>query len=431
MERGWKSIRRCAWCLPLALLVACGADEPAGGAEPATQPSTAPDARTAGAATTAPAAAGALLDKAIAAAGGLEALERAARWSSRTKGEYMNTPFEARNAYRPGELRMEVTTGGDQPMTMVSGVANCWTASGPVVIPCAPDEQQLNAVNMAVTEALRLAPLKQPGYTVTASRGLLAGAPCDVLEAEHAATGTRVRLLLDPRTSLVAEARYAAELFDRRGEFVIALGDYRERCGARLPDRRTTSFEGRTLVTEQTVELDCTPPDPALFQKPPQVADGSFAERRLPALALACQIHRGALDQIDQAMPRLLFFLDGNGLRPAGPPVLLLHEAPPAVTEPGEFTTDFCVPFEGERPDEIDPGAGGAAVKLLPPTRVLSVFGLGEALARAPELARAVTAEAARRGLTPTGPPRLLSYLATPDQPPEQQVSELQLPIAD
>ena len=47
----------------------------------------------------------------------------------------------------------DIQMPGGESMAMVMGIKHCWQRTGPVVIPCSREDQQLNKLSMAMSKA--------------------------------------------------------------------------------------------------------------------------------------------------------------------------------------------------------------------------------------------------------------------------------------
>jgi hypothetical protein len=368
-----------------------------------------------------------ILDLAIQAAGGLERLRAASSWTSTTKGVYMGMPYESKNVYKSGVVRMDVAMSGE-PMSMVMAGDPCWMKTGPVVTPCSAEDRAANRKMSAMGEAMRLAPLVEPGWDVTAQRADVDGRPADVFTVRNAAVGAEGMLVFDAETHVMTKATYAMTMHGREAEVLVVPSGYREMCGVQMPAKMVSTFGGAPYVEEEIVDLRCEPIDDAVFAQPAQVADGTVVEREAPAAAVGCVVMKGPYDGFGAAFGKLTEMLAGKGLAPSGPALAVYRRGPADTKVPGDYVTDVCLPLAIPAP-AAEETTGELVVKALPAVKVLSVYGVGPCAQRSPDLAKIAGKEAGKRKLKPAGKTRQIFHSDMATTPPAQQVSELQLPV--
>jgi effector-binding domain-containing protein len=405
-------------CAALAF-AACAGEKPEVTA-PAAPPAPAVDALP-------PPSAAEILDAAIEAAGGLAKIEAASSWTSTTKGVYMGMPYESKNAYKNGLVRMDLQMSGER-MSMVMGADPCWMQSGPVVTACSQEDRQINRKTSAMGEAMRLAPLRRPGWEISARRADVDGRPADVFVVRNAAAGAEGMLIIDAETHSLLKSVYTATMHGQEGEVAVVPAEYEDLCGVRTPTRIVSTFDGAPYVEEEVVDLQCGPVDDAVFAEPPQVADGTVAVREVPPVTVACDVMKGPYDGIPAAFGRLMGFLGERKLEPAGAAQLLYVVCPADTKDPKKYVTEVCFPVGLVAP-AAEEKTGEFVVKALPAAKVLSVYGVGPSDAKSAELAKRAMAEAKTRKLEPAGHMRQISYSDPATVPPEKQVHELQLPV--
>jgi effector-binding domain-containing protein len=416
MKRG---LVRTLLAIVTTLFVACGGGTP-GAAGPEAIAIT-------GAAPQAAPSADAILDAAIAAAGGLAKIEAASSWTSRSKGVYMGMPYESKNTYKGGLVRMDVTMSGE-PMSMVMGDDPCWMAIGPVVQPCSAEERRMNAMMSAMGEAMLLAPLKRPGWELRSRSGEAGGRPADVIAVRNTAVGASGELYFDPESHRLVEARYPATMHGQEAEVAVTLSQYKDLCGVQTFSKSVSTFGGAPYVEEEVLEMTCAPVDDAAFAAPPQVADGTAVEKDVPSMTVACNVMKGPYDGIGAAIGKVMGFMAEKKLAPAGSPTLLYVVCPAETKDPAKYVTEVCFPVAAPPPAAPEE-SGEFVVKGLPPVRVLAVYGVGPCDKKLGEMAKRASDEAKKRKLVPAGHMRQISHSDPATIPPDQQVSELQLPV--
>jgi len=174
--------------------------------------------------------------------------------------------------------------------------------------------------------------------------------------------------------------------------------------------------------------MACGPVDDAVFAQPAQVADGTVVERESQAAAVGCVVMKGPYDGSGAAFGKLTGLLAAKGLAPAGHALMIYRKGPADTKIPAEYVTDVCLPVGIPAP-AAEETIGELVVKALPAVKVLSVYGVGPCEKKSPELVKLAMKEAGKRKLMPKGKLRQIFYMDKATTPPEQQVSELQLPV--
>jgi len=192
--------------------------------------------------------------------------------------------------------------------------------------------------------------------------------------------------------------------------------------------KSVATFGGEPYVEEEILEMACGPVDDAVFAAPPQVADGTTVEKDAPAMTVACDIMKGPYGGIGAAIGKVMGFMAEKKLVPAGPPTLLYVVCPAETKDPAKYVTEVCFPVAAPPPAAPEE-SGEFVVKGLPAVRVLAVYGVGPSEKTSPEMAKRASDEAKKRGLVPAGHMRQISHSDPAAVPPDQQVSELQLPV--
>jgi effector-binding domain-containing protein len=148
----------------------------------------------------------------------------------------------------------------------------------------------------------------------------------------------------------------------------------------------------------------------------------------VPSTTVACNVMKGPYDGIGAAIGKVMGFMAEKELSPAGAPTLLYVVCPAETKDPAKYVTEVCFPVAAPPPAAPEE-SGEFVVKGLPATRVLAVYGVGPCDKKSAEMAKRASDEAKKRKLVPAGHMRQISYSDPAAIPPDQQVSELQLPV--
>ncbi len=370
-----------------------------------------------------------LLDAAIAARGGLAKLKAIGGMTMKTSGTYMGMPYTANSYVRPGDkMRLDVNMPGGEKMTMMFGLQDCWTQSGPVVMPCMKDEQESDRQMVAFDKALMLWPLLEKDWQLTAGKVKQGDRELDSLAVANTALGIDGKLLFDPETHMVVGGSCKGKHMGQEGEFAYEYSDYKDFCEVKMPGASKTTFGGKPYMDEKCLEVECSAVADEKFAKPEQVKDGTIAERQIPGGTIACFTMKGPYTGMKAAMDKLTKFMQEQKLTPMGPPMMVYLKGPPRVKKAKRFVTDVCFPVAAPAPKK--PSKKGAfTVKGMKPMQVLSAYGIGDYNKKSPQLMKLLIKEAKKRKLKAAGPIGQIAYSVPGTTPPERYVSEMMLPI--
>jgi effector-binding domain-containing protein len=214
----------------------------------------------------------------------------------------------------------------------------------------------------------------------------------------------------------------------QEAEVVVALSEFEELCGVLTFSKSVATFGGAPYVEEEILEMACGPVDDAVFAAPAQVADGTVVEKEVPAMTVACAVMRGPYDGVGTALGKLSAFMAERRLAPAGAPTLLYVVSPAETKDPAKYVTEVCFPVAAP-PPAVPEESGELVIKGLPAARVLAVYGVGPSEKTSPVMAQRASDEAKARQLVAAGRLRQISFSDPATTAPDQQVSELQLPV--
>ncbi len=371
-----------------------------------------------------------LMDAAIAARGGWEAMDGTAFITADWKGELESMQLTGRYAYLPGRSRLDLNAGAAYD-TMVGGIDRCWKKKGPVVLPCQQREADFQKAYHTLLLAAHLWPMRKTAtWALDADSTEEDGQRWDVLRYRTTDSKLAGELLLDPATHLVARGRCRVQLGDKRGRIAIHFSDYRPACGSAMAHRLRSTFAGLPLSDEHLSAVKCQRRPADDFVQPQQVADGTVGVRQLPAQGLICTEVAGPLSGLEQAFPRIGQFMRTEGLRPFGPPELVYRVGPHQVDDPARQRTGLCFPLKAEDAAAVEP-KDGFTIERLEPAEVIAIYARGHYLERAPEVIPQLEQEANKRGLTTAGHPVQVTYMQPTAYPVDQLVSAIYLRLEE
>lgn len=369
-----------------------------------------------------------ILDRAINTQHGVDRLKAAEQWSARTKGTYMGMPFTASESFNGRDMRMDVDMPDGSLMTWVMGLEHCWSKTGLVVTPCSEQDRKSQQRSTAWERITRLYPLKEPGWTVVGSQTRIDGNDHPTLTVTRPGMEGEAKLIFSPQTMLLAKAVLPSTVNHQKGTLEISYHHYKPACGINMAAGIESTFNGQELMHEHVVDFVCGPVDAGLFPPPLQVPDGTVMQKTTSPATLACAQHSGDYAGIGPAMGKLMGSLMAQKLMPMGPPIMIYIKGPGDVAKPADYQTDLCMPVAVKPPAEPE-HKGDLEIRATGPTKVLSIFGLGDYTKKSGELAEALMKELAERKLKAAGAMRQVTYHEPGKVPPDQMVSEMQIPI--
>lgn len=230
-----------------------------------------------------------ILDRAIAAHGGVNALRDASTWKAEIRRHQRGSSYVMTNYYRPGMVRLEQDQGEGQRSADVIGDPHCWGMAGVVSMACSPETRENDRPRVIMEMAMQLWPLLQAPWELrSASRREESEQSYDVVETYYAPRQSTVELSFDSDTHLLSRIAVSGIRRGVEGQHMHVYSDFVERCGVQMPSHNVKSFEGEVWVEEDVLELQCIPVDESMFERPPQVTDGSILETRNSDALLVC-----------------------------------------------------------------------------------------------------------------------------------------------
>jgi effector-binding domain-containing protein len=143
-------------------------------------------------------------------------------------------------------------------------------------------------------------------------------------------------------------------------------------------------------------------------------------------VTVAYKAMRGEYAQIPEGYRSLYTWVDHYGLRPTGAPQAIFLTMP-EITPEGAAEWELWAPIAGGA-GNTSPDEEGFGVKRVEPETVASVMHKGP-YNTLDQTYRQLEAWVAEQGYQVVGPPREV-YLTKPDTPPEDVLTEVQMPVA-
>ena len=358
----------------------------------------------------------AIVDAAIAAHGGFDKLKAASTWVAEIRRFQRGGSYELTNYYRPGMVRLEQDLGDGEKSADVIGDPHCWGRMGPASFPCSPETRENDRPRVIMEMAAQLWPLKSEAWVIEdASTADQEGVSFDLVTARYLPRDTVTRFTFDAATHLLESIAVEGVKAGVLGTHQHLYSDYKEYCGVLMPSHNIKSFEGDIWVEEDVIKLDCRPVPESLFERPPQVTEGTIVEGRTDPSTVVCREFDPSTISLEEADKELLSVIADKGLDVVGSSHRQI---------PQDGKTRICAPVETDLHGETR----SLIVESLPETEILSIFSL-HPYDSSSLLVDALLAEAGNKNLKPSGPLRLMQYDHDGMGPTGELVVELQLPV--
>jgi hypothetical protein len=339
-----------------------------------------------------------ILNTAIVAHGGTDALRAASTWKAEIRRHQRGSSYVMTNYYRPGMVRLEQDSGDGRRSADVIGDPHCWGMAGVVSIPCSSETRENDRPRVIMEMAVQMWPLlQQPWELRSASTREEAGRTLDIVEAFYAPRNTLVELAFDGETHLLNSMSVSGIKRGVVGRHLHVYSDYVERCGVKMPAHNIKSFEGEVWVAEDVLELQCIPVDESLFTRPTQVSDEFTLLMGLSDTLLVC---------VNQAVPAETTQVSQDNLAGA-----VLDNGLAAVDDPGEYLFEdgmakLCIPVQ----DIDDLAVPGLSTHQIVEGKALSIYALGGIDGRKDSIIQKLGAAAEELGYELEWPIRMTTF---------------------
>ncbi|MFH2004943.1 MAG: hypothetical protein ABI333_00020 [bacterium] len=355
-------------------LLACGPKDSAGGkttsrAEPRPEPrvearNTPPPARRAATLTAAQ-----VIDRAIAAHGGLAKLK--AKFSAmqmQTKGTYSGMPYTA-TMYAKAPHNHVMVIHNIQ-LEWGTTDTDCWRRTRGIVMDCSPKARESMVQMHVIGSFMALYPLKDPSIKVQRTH-----LRSDAELRNHLILvkkgDVQAILFFDNKTFQLNSAMWTGTFgqVPVKGQIVTFMSAYKTQEGVSFPTRTTMFFNGKKVMQEEVVSVKLGQVDEAKLKRPAQLAFGAPQEQAAPAHHAVWTKLTAPPKQLATQIPIALKGLYGyamkNGLKPLpSPPTIHFLK-----TRRNKITVE--VRFAVGKPAKAVAGTKTMGVKLIPAHKVV------------------------------------------------------------
>jgi effector-binding domain-containing protein len=363
-----------------------------------------------------------LVDKAIAAAGGLEALTgKFGAYTVKSKGTFMGMPYEMTTWWKaPDQMVMDVTT-----MAMAMGYvgADCWTRMADLVVDC-PEMEKKNATLMQYTSWLfNLYPLKGEGF-LAAYKGDAEydGVKVSLVEVTKDGAPAPVTFAFDQATGLVVRLDYQGSWGGLPGLLSTRVVAWTDMEGVKIPAKTAMFFGDKQMMEDEFVSGTFGTVDEAALARPAQAAAGTTRVKPVMEHSAVYALHKGPYEGIGATIGKVFGCIGANQLMPMGAPVMAYLKDPSQTQNPEEYETEVLVEVGATTLEALQ--GEGCAIKKIPAGEVAARVEFGpydKAAANYGELAKWIT----DNGYVASGPALMATYNDPTTAAPEALISEL------
>lgn len=397
---------------------------------PAAEPAQAPAAEPAQAPAGEEPSAAAIVDKAIAAMGGLEAVQKAlSAYTWTTRGTFGGQPYVMTTSWKAPDQLVMAFEHDEGTMGYVGDA--CWHRMADLVMDCMEEDALGAKETQYVVHLSNLYPLKEEGVNLAPyGRGEVDGQPAvGVKVSKEGAPIAELIFWFDKESGLLRKVAWDGRMGSLTGKFETLPSDYRDVGGVQVPGRSRMTLNGKVLIdetTEQDPKLGSV--DAAVFERPAMGALGQVKVREQPVSRVAAKTVVGPYDALGEPIGALYAWAVKVGVLPMGPPTMVYRKGPGQVADPAQFETELWIPvavLAGDQPAL----EGGVTLKEVPATTIAVIAKQGpydQAGAAIGELMAWVGAN----GYEVAGPPAMTSYSDPSKVPADKLLFEVWVPVA-
>lgn len=368
----------------------------------------------------------AIVDKAIAAGGGLEAMrEKLAAWSAESKGSYAGMEYEMTMWWRaPDRVVMNINNGW---MAMGYSKDDCWTSMHGIVVDCMADEKAAVPETLGAMHLLNLYPLKDEGVVLEyKGEEEVNNKKAHIVEATVPGSPVPVTFYFDQESGLVVKHRYTSSFMGKRGEQVITVLGYGQFGGITMPSKSIMTFDGKKIMDDELVSVKYGLEDDLVFARPEQAPFGVAGVRTLDKYSALHTLHKGPYESMGASIGKLFMCIGMNDLMPMGGPVMVYLKDPMHTQNPEEYETEVRVPVNPT--DATSLRGPGCALKVVPAQQVAIRLEKGP-YEQTGKAYGQLAGWAAQNGWEITGPGMMNTYSDPRNTPPEELLNEVYFPV--
>ncbi|MBM4354627.1 MAG: GyrI-like domain-containing protein [Deltaproteobacteria bacterium] len=366
-----------------------------------------------------------LVDKAIAAAGGIEALTaKFAAYTVKSKGLYMGMAYEMTTYWKaPDKMVMDIVSDRHGGMAMGYSSDDCWNRMGDIVVDCMEEEKKTVPMMLWSSYLFNLYPMKGEGFVATYKGDKeLDGKKLALVEVTKEGAPGAVTFGFDSETGLVSLEEYAGTMGGKEGVVSMRISAWQDVDGIKAPLKSTMLFGESMVMEDEFVSATFGTVDEALLARPAQAAAGTTRIKPVVEHNVVFALHKGPYDGIGATIGKVYACIGMNGLVPLSGPTMAYLKDPSQTQNPEEYETEVFVEIgpttleqlqgEGCGMKKIPAGEVAARVEIGPYDKVAANYG---------ELAKWI----GKNGYAVSGPALMATYNNPATTAPDALVSEL------
>jgi effector-binding domain-containing protein len=362
-----------------------------------------------------------VVDKAIKAHGGLEALKaKCAAYSAHSKGTFYGMPFTGVTSWKaPDKSVMNIGKGA---MIMAVVGKECWNKQGDVVVDCMPEEAKNAPEMLTMGRVGSLYPLKDAGTKLEPAGTTKVGGK-DALGVKVTLKGASmpVTMYFDKGSGLLVKMAYKGHWMMKPARIDVVMSGHKDFGGIKMATQNVMKVNGRMVIKETITNVE-PKVDEAAFKRPPQGKAGVAKVHPVHPHMTAFTTHKGPYDKMGAAVGGLMGWIMKSGLGIMGPPVIVYVKGPPKVKKPAEFVTEIHFPIAP--PARPVPKAANFGVKKHEAMEIAKMLYIGPHDKTGP-LYKKLAKWIPKNGYVIAGPAGEVCYTRPDKTPKEKQVHEL------
>ncbi len=282
-----------------------------------------------------------IVDKAIEAAGGIDALRaKLAQMTVTTTGTYFGMPYTMTTSWRAPDAMQMAMPG----MTMSMSASACWNKANDVVFDCMERDNASNAAMLFAAHMANLYPLKDEGVTLEAAEGAdVEGRPTLAVKATTAKGPVPVTLYFDKETYGLAKVAYTGNLFGIDGAIETIVTERKAVDGVQIAAKSKLLVNGKVVIEEALTEAKLGTVDATVFDRPAQAALAQPKVRPCHEHTVAFSTYTGAYDGLGAAVGALMGWVQKNRLHVVGMPYFVFLKGPESGPDAAQYQTEVRV----------------------------------------------------------------------------------------
>jgi effector-binding domain-containing protein len=319
-----------------------------------------------------------LVDKAIAAAGGLDALKaKFSAYTVKSKGLYMGMGYEMTTTWKePDKMVMDIVSVRHGSMAMGYVGAECWTRMTDLILDCSEMEKQGVPMMLWSAYLSNLYPIKGEGFVATATgEAEIDGRKVATVEVAKDGAPGALTFMFDVESGLVSRIEYAGNMGGQMGLISMRMLAYQDLDGVKVVAKSGMYFQDKVVMEDEFVSATLGTADESVFTRPAQVAAGTTRVRPVAEHQVVFALHKGPYEAIGMTIGKVYGCIGANQLVPMGGPVMAYVKDMTQTKNPEEYETEVLVDIGPTTLEQLQ--GEGCALKVIPAGEVAARVELG------------------------------------------------------